>query len=191
MPLDLSDIPKGTWVRRKNDTVIIGASLKDNLTENLFLGLLGLSITSPILFLIPSQVIEGETSIYFGGFIILLCLFFFFFFITRALMSLLGRVEIQLDEAQGTVFHGIRNFGRTRTFIYKQTHVIETYVASSSFNVPNQFGIKIEEEKTIIFGGYLKEKKVNFIVKMLQLFLKDGEKIRELLPPNLIHHLID
>ncbi|BDS10448.1 hypothetical protein [Aureispira anguillae] len=191
MPLDLDNLPEGTWVKRKNDTVIIGASLKDKRTENFLLGLLVIIITAPILFTRPLEMIEGETSILFGSFLMLLCLIFLYHFTTRALMALFGRVEIRLEETEGTIFHGIRNFGRTRTFIYKKTHAIDSYVAVYSHGVPNQFGIQIKEEKAITFGGYLKEEKVNFMVKMLQLFLKDGDKIRDLLPPDLIHNLID
>jgi hypothetical protein len=190
MSLDLDNIPEGIWVRRKNNTVIIGASLKDNLTENILLGLIVFALMSFVLIAMSYQIIRGETSIYFGGFIVIFCLFFLFFFTTKALMSLFGRVEIRLEETHGSIFHGIRNFGRTHTFIYKKTHTIDIYVASSSGDIPTQFGIKIKEDKTIIFGGYLKEKKVNFIVKMLQIFLKNGKKIRDSLPPDLIDNLI-
>lgn len=191
MPIDLNKIPEGTWVKRKNDTVIIKALLKDKLIENLLIGLIVFCMTIPTLILMIYQMIQGETSVYFGLLVISLCLLFLSYFIPRTLMSLFGRVEIQLDETQGTIFHGIRNWGRTQIFVYKKTTAIDIYTAVYSHNVPVQFGIKIEEEKTIIFGGYLKEKKVHFIVKILHTFLKDGEKIRDLLPPDLMHNLID
>lgn len=190
MPLDLDNIPEGTWVRRKGDTVIIGASLKDKLGENLFIGLIALLMTSLFIYITSIKLTNDEISIYFGGFIIVFCLYLLFFMLYRALISLFGRVEIRLYETEGTIFQGIRNVGRTRTFIYEKTHAIDIYIAASSGSMPTQLGIKIEAEKTIIFAGYLKEKKVEFIIKMIKVFLKDGEKIRNLLPPDLIHNLI-
>lgn len=191
MPFNLDDIPKGTWLKRKNDTVIIGTSLRDNLSENLFVGLIVLTMTSLFLVVTISQIIQGETSIYFGGGIVLFCLYALSVFVSRALMSLFGQVEIRLDHTEGTVFYGIKRFGRTRTFTYEKTHTIESYTAMSSFDVPTQLGIKIKAEKTIILAGYLKQEKINFIIGILHLFLKDGEKIRDLLPLDLIHNLID
>lgn len=190
MPLDIDNIPKGTWVRRKGDTIIIGASLKDSLIENLFTWSFSLAVTLLFLYIIPSQIMQGELSIYFGGAIILLSLFPFCFLLNRVLMALLGHLEICLEKAEGTVFYGIGKFGRTQTFIYSKTSAIATYVAVYSDNVPTQFGVKITAEKTIFFGGYLKNEKVNFIVEKLQIFLEDGKTIRDLLPPDLMHHLI-
>jgi hypothetical protein len=34
MPIDLDNIPKGAWVRRDGETVIIGAFLRDSLLFN-------------------------------------------------------------------------------------------------------------------------------------------------------------
>ena len=191
MPIDLKNIPEETWVRRKDDTVIIGALLKDKLINNLFMLFLVLAITSIPLIMMPSKIMQGEISIYLGSFVILFCVLGLSFMTIRTLMALLGHIEIQLCETHGTVFHGIRNIGRRHTFTYKKTTSITPYEAVLSGDKPTQFGIEIKAEKTIIFGGYLKEKKVKFIINVLQIFLKDGEKIRNLLTPDLIHNLID
>jgi hypothetical protein len=109
-----------------------------------------------------------------------------------ALMSLFGHVEIRLEEEQGTVFSGIGQVGKMRPFVYKEVYTIEEYVFTTHNETIDKYAIRIEgEELNIRFGGYMKDERRAFLIRMLQLFMKDGDKIRDLLPPDLIKHLID
>ena len=55
----------------------------------------------------------------------------------------------------------------------------------------DKYAIRIEGEDTKIkFGGYMKDERRRFLIRMLQVFMKDGDKVRDLLPPDLIKHLI-
>ena len=108
MPTDLSNIPKGSWVRRESDTVIIGAALKDAITFNLVSAI----VWSFSMFIFPSALFSGE---------LILSIFGLPFFLMgiwlwhSALMSLFGHVEIRLDTEEGSVFSGIGRIGKIRT----------------------------------------------------------------------------
>ena len=185
MPIDLDKTPKGPWIRRAGNTIIIGAILREAIVFNLIFAIfwsLGMLVL-PI-------------GLLFGNWIMILVGFPFFlvgiWLWKSALMSLLGHVEIKLDYDQGTVFSGIGKLGRTRTFIYKETSTIDEYIFVRHNNIP-KYAIIIEGEKNkpIKFGGYMKEERRAFLIKMLRSFMTDGDKVRDLLPLDLIDHLIE
>jgi hypothetical protein len=191
MTIDLDELPEGTWVNRKNDTVIIGAFLNDKLRENIFSWGIATAITAAGLYASITQMAAGEINRFLGGGVIIFCVFAFSFMTLRLLMSALGHLEFKLEEDHGTIFHGIRKYGRTHHFVYAKTTAIQSHEGASDHGHITQYGITIKEEKTLMFGGYMNTEKVNFIINMLHVFLQDGDQIRKILPPDLIHNLID
>jgi hypothetical protein len=105
-------------------------------------------------------------------------------------MSAFGQVEIRLGSEEGSVFSGIQKLGRTKNFLYKDTDSIEEYMFVQDNDIP-KYAIRIEGETTIKFGGYMADNRREFIIKMLQVFMTEGDKVRNSLPPDLMKHLIN
>ena len=159
MPIDLTKIPEGTWIDRKNDTVIIGAFFRYKLGQNIFSWCIALAVLVPALYIVIPQIQTGETGLLLGGWTICFCTFALSFMTLRIIMSAFGHVEFKLEEGYGTIFYGVRRIGRTYKFTYAETKSIEAHEGVSSHGVITQFGITIKAEKTIMIAGYLQEKR--------------------------------
>ena len=138
MPIDLTTLPLGAWLRREGDIIVIGTRLTES---RLFNTLFALFWTiSMVLF--PLGIVWGDWFFSLFGipfFLVGLWLW------KSAIMSLFGHVEIRLDRESGTVFSGVGKLGRTQTFHYKETHTIDEYVFVIENDIP-RYAIKIEGE---------------------------------------------
>ena len=161
---NIKDHPKGTWYERINSNEL----------------LLGASTRSPFaFFIVPFMLIWSGGSlggiygsqILSGKFDLMISLFGIPFLIgtvifgSYALMTVAGKVEIELDKQGGRVFTGVGSLGFTKKFLWSEVSNIKETI---SFGKQTTGKITLEGSKKMSFGIFLKESRRYFILQALK-----------------------
>ena len=166
--------PKGVWIDKKFDRIIIGASLR-----------------SPIaFFLVPFMLVWSGgsiggiygTQIYTGHFNLFLSLFGIPFLIgaiifwSITLMAIWGKVEITLTEEGGTIFTGLGSKGLRKNFTWDEISAISEQKTNFQFPGSPGSAIFLEGKKRIVFGRGLKSEKQYYLFKAFSEILTKVKK---------------
>ncbi len=163
---NISNPPKGAWFKKEFDKKIIGASTR-----------------SPIaFFIVPFMIIWSGaslggiygTQIATGEFNLFPSLFGIPFLLgtimfgSLAVMSVAGKVVIEIDKSVGKVFVGVGRLGWVRTFDWNKVELVRE--DNSLVRYPGGFnsGIILEGQTRIKFGTNLNEKRRYFIIQVLK-----------------------
>ena len=170
---DINNAPKGAWVKKDFNQMVIGASTRSPLAFFLVPFMIvwsGASIGG----IYGTQIISGEFNIFMSLFGIPF-LFGSFIFWSLALMSIWGKVEITIDKQGGTIFTGIGSVGRNKKFTWDEISSVNENLVLYSYNRSrNNSGnsIVLEGKRRISFGSRLNENRRFYILKALQITLK-------------------
>lgn len=84
----------------------------------------------------------------------------------KALISVMGKVEIRTDRLGGKIFTGIGPFGFTKKFQWLEIDSINEYISMS--NKSRQTRIALNGQKRIRFGSDLNSSKRYYLLKSMQ-----------------------
>lgn len=176
---DMDNSPKGTWLRRESNQIIIGATTK-----------------SPVaFFLVPfmivwsggslggiygMQIIKGEfdlfTSLFGIPFLIGSIIFW-----SLALMAIWGKVELTLDNKGGKVFTGIGTLGLIKKFTWSEISTVRE--KQYNINYPGSQGgsILLEGKRRISFGLGVKESRRYYLLRALKEIISKTKSNRSIL----------
>ena len=161
---DIKNSPKGTWYERVSSNEL----------------LLGASTRSPFaFFIVPFMLIWSGGSlggiygsqILSGKFDLMISLFGIPFLIgtiifgSYAIMTVAGKVEIELDKQGGKVFTGVGSIGFTKKFLWSEVSNIRETI---SFGKQTSSKITLEGSRKLSFGIFLKESRRYYIIQALK-----------------------
>ncbi len=152
---DINNPPKGTWIRRDLDQVVIGATTRSPIAFFLVPFMIVWSGGS-IGGIYGSQILSGEFNPFMSLFGIPFLIGSIIFW-SLALMTIFGKVELTLDRLGGKAFTGVGNIGLTRRFTWDEISVVREN--QSKFRYPGNQGVEIalEGKKRISFGAGVNE----------------------------------
>jgi hypothetical protein len=163
---DINNPPKGTWIRRELNQLVIGATTRSPIAFFIVPFMVVWSGGS-IGGIYGSQIINGEfnplMSLFGIPFLIGSIIFWSF-----ALMSIWGKVEVTLDKFGGKTFTGVGSIGLTKTFTWDEISTIKEN--QSNLRYPGSQGgeIQLEGKKRISFGMGVKESRRFYLFRALK-----------------------
>jgi len=175
---DIDNPPAGAWITKEPDALILGATTR----------------SGTVLFLIPfigvlewalKEIYVSYLSREGGAFIIYIVSFFFimglFILMGVSLMFILGKVELTVNDSEGKVFTGIGKVGLTKRFQMDEIiSVRDTKVRGEKGSSTRSKLILLEKQKSVVddqknilFGSLLSDKRSDYILYSLQKILSD------------------
>lgn len=177
---DINNPPKGTWIKKEMNSLIIGAT-----TRSLF-----------AFFLVPFMIVWSGGSLggiyggqfFKGEFDLFLSLFGIPFllgsilFWSLTLMSIWGKVELTLDKNGGRVFTGLGILGISKYFKWDEISLIKENKGNTSYSESQGGKLTLEGKKKISFALGVKENRQYYLYRAMKIII---DKVKE--NKNFIH----
>lgn len=166
---DINNAPKGAWVKKDFNQIVIGASTRSPLAFFLVPFMIVWSGGS-IGGIYGTQIISGEFNIFMSLFGIPFLIGSVIFW-SLALMSIWGKVEITIDKQGGTIFTGIGSLGRNKKFTWDEIDTVKENIVLYSYNRSRNNsgnGIVLEGKRRINFATGLNESRRYYLFKAMK-----------------------
>lgn len=166
---EIENPPKGAWIRRELDQVVIGATTRSFIAFFLVPFMLVWSGGS-LGGIYGTQIMAGEFDPFMSLFGIPFLIGSIIFW-SIALMAIAGKVELTLDREGGSVFTGVGKIGLTQRFSWDEiTNIRED---GSNYRYPGGNGVKIQMEgkKRLSFGTGLNDSRRYYLLRALKSIL--------------------
>lgn len=172
--LDLDNIPEGIWIRREDETIILGSNRAPLSLSNYFTIAIGLGFSSLICLPILTPLDWLKLVI---GFIA-------FFIGISILITELGDVEFRLKIQEGSFFQGKGKLGYKYKLIYSEIDQFEAIRKNFGYD------LVIKGKQTVKYGLNLNQENMLFALEVLNAFIENPAAVRNQLSPDHLRHLI-
>jgi hypothetical protein len=163
---DINTPPKGAWVKKEMDKIIIGATTRSPIAFFLVPFMIVWSGGS-IGGIYGTQIAQGEFNLVMSLFGIPFLLGSILFW-SIALLAIWGKVELTLDRTGGTIFTGIGNLGLRNKFKWDEISGIQEGKSNTKYPGSNGSNITLEGRNRISFGAGINDSRQYYIYKALK-----------------------
>lgn len=163
---DITMPPKGTWIRRELNHVVIGATTRSPISFFLVPFMVVWSGGS-IGGIYGSQILNGDFNPFMSLFGIPFLMGSIIFW-SLAFMAIWGKVELTLDKLGGKIFTGVGSIGLTKRFTWDEITTVKEN--QSKFRYPGSHGeeIQLEGNKRISFGNGVNASRRYYLYRALK-----------------------
>jgi hypothetical protein len=155
--------PKGAWVNKRKDRVVIGVSTG---SWDLFFGyLLGVMVAGGCVGgVYGSQIIRAEFNLPLSLFGIFFVIFFLILW-GQTLIAIWGKIVLTIDKRGGKIFTGVGMIGKTKVFSWAEVAVIKENEVSINDHKTTE--IWLEGSTRVSFGSDLSTEKRYYLFRAL------------------------
>ncbi|MCP4522340.1 MAG: hypothetical protein GY827_11725 [Cytophagales bacterium] len=177
---DMDDPPKGTWIKREMNKMVIGVSTRSPFAFFLIPFMVVWSSMS-IGGIYGSQIMSGEFNPFMSLFGIPFLLGSIIFW-SIALMTITGKVELTLDKQGGKIFTGVGVIGITKRFQWSEVSSIEEKVSNLRMRGRQNTSLVFEGKRRISFGyGLIREHRQYYLYRALKQIISHVKNHRDFL----------
>lgn len=162
--IQINEVPEGSWYSNKDNTIIVGVTTRS--CFRVFLVPFAIIWSSMAMFgTFGVQFLEGfELGFFLLGFVFLVPSLALWYI---TLFTIFGRVEVKLNQTEGTLFRGFWRIGRTKHFTRKDIRsILEIETRGRRGGIYT--AILIKAKKEIEFGSGLTDARRHFMLTILQ-----------------------
>lgn len=184
MKKNIKEKPKGVWLRKKGESIIIGTRLKEAILIN---GIISLALSVLLIPLIKGLITFNLLLILTGIPATIPSLWFW----KNTLIAAFGHIEIHLEKGKGRVFSGIGWLRYSKKFNCADIKSIDIR-NDTILNLMTIQRIQIETiANSLEVGTYIKKDTAIFITQTLSTFIKEKKINLDAFDTDLMEHFVE